>query len=49
MRFRSSKDLIIGQCEDEIKPMLWAFENTVAVTLRIRSLPVRWKIGEHRG
>lgn len=49
MRFRSRKNLFIGWCEDEIKPMLWAFENTVAVTLRIRSLPVCWKIREHRG
>lgn len=49
MRFRSSKNLFIGQCEDEIKPVLWAFETTVAVTLRIRTLPVCWKISEHRG
>lgn len=45
MRFiKASKSLFIDLCEDEIKPMPWAFENTAVITIRLRGLPAHWRI-----
>lgn len=50
MRFiKANKSWFIDLCEDEMKPMPWAFENAAVITVRLKGLPAHWKIGESRG